>query len=529
MYLRTLLHYLCKSGVEGMGNAERSLQSIIHLIENCGANPGVRCKLNDMTPLHVAAFYDVASVIGYLVNVIDPDMLDSACASLDMQTPLHIAASNLCLKSVRVLLSAGANVLLKDNSMRTPLDCVPDDDDKANDDIKWYFSNDADIALEMRTLLEEATLVVSGEQGSADIETMKTAKVVLSALGLDIGDRVVVGNAKIGTLRYCGPTQFSSGIWTGVELDEPIGKNDGSIDGVQYFICLPDYGIFAPINKISKLDPDDYDLLESLKPNISCKLSQINGKLYHHYSTDYDTVQSKVDTGLNRSSRFSESNGVSSSSSSSVNSEDIHIGSRVFLSDNKIGIVRFIGMTQFASGIWYGIELNRPFGKNDGSIQGVRYFHCQEQHGIFVQFPRIVRVLPAHRRKAVSNISSEDALESDTSSDISMNISGHSSLDLMSTRHLSNSITRTLERSNKTTTVRRSVALRRSVSVTQQKNPNDSWLRVGVNVLVNGMFAVVRYIGPVHFANGIFLGVELRTPNGKNDGSIDGEKYFSCK
>ena len=83
-------------------------------------------------------------------------------------------------------------------------------------------------------------------------------------------------------------------------------------------------------------------------------------------------VHSKIDTGLGRQNRFSEANGILSSSSSSVNSEDVHIGSRVFLADKKSGIVRFIGMTQFASGIWYGIQLTRPLGKNNGSVNNVR-------------------------------------------------------------------------------------------------------------------------------------------------------------
>lgn len=203
-----MIHYLCKSGAEGMGNSERALQAIVHLVEKCQANVNLTSKYSGMSGLHVAAFYDVAPIIGYLVNVIDPNTLDSACVSLDHQTPLHIAATNLCLNSVRVLLSAGANVLLKDGSMRTPLDCVPEDEEENNEDVCWYFASNFDTALELRTLLEEATLAVSGEQASADMETMKTAKVVLSALGLDIGDRVIVGNAKVGTLRYCGKCRF---------------------------------------------------------------------------------------------------------------------------------------------------------------------------------------------------------------------------------------------------------------------------------------------------------------------------------
>ncbi|XP_071542500.1 uncharacterized protein [Panulirus ornatus] len=65
-----------------------------------------------------------------------------------------------------------------------------------------------------------------------------------------VGRRVVVGGAEHGTLRYFGRTAFASGEWCGVELERPVGKNDGSVDGVIYFTCHPGYGIFAPAGKV---------------------------------------------------------------------------------------------------------------------------------------------------------------------------------------------------------------------------------------------------------------------------------------
>ena len=50
-----------------------------------------------------------------------------------------------------------------------------------------------------------------------------------------------------GVLRFCGATRFSAGIWAGIELEEPAGKNDGSVAGVSYFKCSPKYGK-SPLN-----------------------------------------------------------------------------------------------------------------------------------------------------------------------------------------------------------------------------------------------------------------------------------------
>ena len=70
----------------------------------------------------------------------------------------------------------------------------------------------------------------------------------------NVGDRVLVNatsGTKLGTLQYLGAADFAPGRWAGIELDEPVGKNDGSVAGKRYFKCEMKYGLFAPINKIS--------------------------------------------------------------------------------------------------------------------------------------------------------------------------------------------------------------------------------------------------------------------------------------
>lgn len=53
-------------------------------------------------------------------------------------------------------------------------------------------------------------------------------------VNIPIGARCEVETAeeglhKRGTVRFVGPTQFNkTGVWVGIEYDEPMGKNDGS-------------------------------------------------------------------------------------------------------------------------------------------------------------------------------------------------------------------------------------------------------------------------------------------------------------
>lgn len=39
---------------------------------------------------------------------------------------------------------------------------------------------------------------------------------------------------------------------------------------------------------------------------------------------------------------------------------------------SRVGILRYVGEPQFASGVWCGVEFDEAAGKNDGSVGGVR-------------------------------------------------------------------------------------------------------------------------------------------------------------
>ncbi|XP_041078495.1 dynactin subunit 1-like isoform X8 [Polyodon spathula] len=88
-------------------------------------------------------------------------------------------------------------------------------------------------------------------------------------------------------------------------------------------------------------------------------------------------------------------NRVLSSSSSSRMSSDgssklAKVGSRVeVIGKGHRGTVAYIGATLFATGKWVGVILDDAKGKNDGTVQGKRYFTCEDNHGIFVRQSQI--------------------------------------------------------------------------------------------------------------------------------------------
>lgn len=50
----------------------------------------------------------------------------------------------------------------------------------------------------------------------------------------------------------------------------------------------------------------------------------------------------------------------------------------------------YVGATLFATGKWVGVILDEAKGKNDGTVQGRKYFTCDEGHGIFVRQSQVL-------------------------------------------------------------------------------------------------------------------------------------------
>lgn len=84
-----------------------------------------------------------------------------------------------------------------------------------------------------------------------------------------VGDRcrtINISGERRGRVMYVGKiTSLDEGkkIWVGIEFDEPVGKNDGSLDGVRYFSAKPGYGSFVPPNKVEVGEFPEEDLFKS--------------------------------------------------------------------------------------------------------------------------------------------------------------------------------------------------------------------------------------------------------------------------
>ncbi|KAJ3228270.1 hypothetical protein HDU81_006247 [Chytriomyces hyalinus] len=101
-----------------------------------------------------------------------------------------------------------------------------------------------------------------------------------------------------------------------------------------------------------------------------------------------------------------------------------------------VGTVAYVGETEFAAGVWVGIVLHAGVGgKNDGSVQGVRYFECEQGAGVFMrvsQIRSIVASQPTTQAKSpTGSASSKTTANSTTKSSkppLASSISSSSSL-----------------------------------------------------------------------------------------------------
>ncbi|XP_028294868.1 CAP-Gly domain-containing linker protein 4 isoform X2 [Gouania willdenowi] len=565
----SLLHYCCKAGAPGIGDADTAASFARQLLR-LGADPNLRSRWTNMRALHYATYFDVPELIRVVLQASQPEDCDATCSDFDFGTALHIAASNLCTSAARCLLELGANPAFRNKKGLCPADVVPNPLD-----MPLEMADAVTMAKELRAMLIEALPRPSSPLPPTlpSLQPLSDeARIQLASMGIRLGDKVVIAGQKVGTLRFCGSTEFSGGLWAGVELDKPEGKNDGSVVGVRYFTCQIRHGIFAPLSKISKLSQRHKTRAAKTTPtrpprrmDQSCVSSKIStGIMSHSLSSSSSSLDSRPvarprplpkqrPTHRQRRERASMSprttplpdvhtspvntagplSRTPTGSSSLRTGSEVCLGDRVLVVKQRTGVVQFYGKTNFAPGLWLGIELDKPSGKNDGSVGGVRYFSCPPKHGLFAPPSHVQRI---HGSVGCLSELTSARLRHSLNGTIRRSFSTSSAIATPKEASRKSSVTRS--RSNPQRR-RRSTLSGGSGSLpvnTARSSPSPGpdgpvRLHVGMQVLLSSAneMAVIRYLGTADFAPGLWLGLELRSPRGRNDGSVGGRRYFSCR
>ncbi|CAD5214798.1 unnamed protein product [Bursaphelenchus okinawaensis] len=139
-------------------------------------------------------------------------------------------------------------------------------------------------------------------------------------------------------VRYVGPIEGKTGIYYGVQFDQALGMNNGSVDGKSYFECPSMHGLFVKNYRLLKVR----------------------------------------DTPPPRGGIWSKL------------LKNLDVGDKVIVEGSRVGTVMTIfrwsaNDRQVNKPIMVGVLLDRKRGDCDGTYAGVRHFLCEYGFGVFVE------------------------------------------------------------------------------------------------------------------------------------------------
>eukprot|EP01084_Bolivina_argentea_P290900 499816_1 len=73
------------------------------------------------------------------------------------------------------------------------------------------------------------------------------------------------------------------------------------------------------------------------------------------------------------------------------------------LKDGRIGVLKFMGATEFEKGTWIGLELSKQFkGKHNGTVEGTKYFAVETKgQGVMIKANKVKKRVASKKGKSL--------------------------------------------------------------------------------------------------------------------------------
>lgn len=164
----------------------------------------------------------------------------------ELKAALDTIVSNIPINdTIDLQDTRGENVILHSN--HSLLDITTDTNMNDNTETNEVGEVESDLTCEIQSDAHDS---IANESVMTEIDD-GTCKFT----AFDIGNRVLVeGYDSVGTLRFVGKHHTKHVMRCGVEFDEDVGKNNGTIDGHTYFETTGTKGILVSPRKVSFLD-----------------------------------------------------------------------------------------------------------------------------------------------------------------------------------------------------------------------------------------------------------------------------------
>lgn len=218
----------------------------------------------------------------------------------------------------------------------------------------------------------------------------KQEKKLLKRMELQIGDKIQLkrGDRK-GIVRYIGPAHWVYGYVIGIELvDNSQGKHSGNVGDIWYFETgRKSRGLFVKIESIAKI----IEKRKKKKGKPSANSKNMSAAWYSDSESgdsDEDEDGNGYDLDLTE---------VPKKERDRLIRLNLERGDVVTLDHGRRGVIHYCGQVDWSENIMFGIELlDKAAGKHNGAVDGVEYFQCEDNRGLFIPLSKV-------RKKATLN------------------------------------------------------------------------------------------------------------------------------